>query len=62
MNRKMDVRKTQGMIVLRGPRQRSERKGRRRRPGRLVAFMRIRRVTEAWLVRWSWDWAYATMK
>ena len=25
------------------------------KPGRFVAFMRIRRVTDAWLSSWRWD-------
>ena len=62
MKRKRAVRKIDGIIVLTGPRRRSERRGRSRRPGRLVAFMRMRRLTDAWLSRWRWDWAYATMK
>ena len=60
--RKREVRKMQGMMVLTWPRRRSERRGGKRRPGRLVAFMRMRRLTDAWLGRWRWDWAYTTMK
>ncbi len=51
IKRKMAVRKMPGIIVLTGPKRRSERNGGIRRPGRLVAFMRIRRVTDAWLSR-----------
>ncbi len=54
------MRKIYGIIVLTGPKRRSERNGGIRRPGWLVAFMRIRRVTDAWLSRcrlWGPSWA-----
>jgi len=42
--REAEVRRVKGRRVLRGPRQRSERRGGMRRPGRLVAFRRVRSV------------------
>lgn len=60
-NKSIEVRKTDGTMVFNGPRQLSEMRGGRNRPGRFAAFMRISKLVDEEGERDKVIWAYETI-